>query len=382
MMSTNRKKYFILLFSAFLLLLSPSCNQEVAQVQEEDALSDLRLVDYEPQSMLVVKQTAVPRSKYPAIDIHNHLRHIVDSGEDISKLVQIMDECNVKAVVDLDGGFGETLDRHLKLLKGSYPDRFIVYARIDWSKIDDPDFSEYSANQLEEAVRKGAQGLKISKALGLGVKEADGSYLRVDSPKLDAVWEKCAELGIPVEIHTADPAAFFTPFDKNNEWFKILLDHQDWMFNKPEFYSREELHQQRNNVIDRHPNTTFIGAHMGNCPEDLDKVAGWLDKYPNFYVDVDARLGELGRQPYSARKFLIKYADRVMFGTDGYKSTPINAAMYRSHWRFLETDDEYMDIRDSHTVVPDWRVYGLYLPDEILEKIYHLNAEKLIPGIG
>jgi predicted TIM-barrel fold metal-dependent hydrolase len=332
--------------------------------------------------MLVTSVTEVEKARYPAIDVHNHLRRIVDSEEDISKWVQIMDECNVRAVVDLDGGFGENLEKHLRVLKGPYPDRFIVYARIDWSKINDPDFSEYTAAQIEEAVKKGAQGLKISKSLGLRVKEADGSYLRVDSPKLDAVWAKCGELGIPVEIHTSDPAAFFTPLDRHNEWFRILLDHPNWMFNKPEYFSRDELLEQRNNVIEKHKNTIFSGAHFGNCPENLQRVGEWLDKYPNFYVNVDARLGELGRQPYTARKFLIKYADRVMFGTDGYKTTPINAAMYRSHWRFLETDDEYMDIQDSHTVVPDWRVYGLYLPDEVLEKVYYLNAEKIIPGLS
>ena len=347
----------------------------------KDDIKNIRLIDYQPQPMLVTKETYVPKARYPAIDVHNHLRHIVESGEDISKIVSIMDECNVKAVVDLDGGFGENLDKHLRALKEPYPDRFIIYARIDWSRINEPDFSEYAVNQLEESVRKGAQGLKISKSLGLGVKEADGRYLRVDSPKLDPIWEKCGELGIPVEIHTSDPAAFFTPLDKHNEWLSILVKYPNWMFNKPEFYSREELHKQRNNVIAKHKNTIFSGAHMGNNPENLQQLGEWLDKYPNFYVNIDARLGELGRQPYTARKFIIKYQDRVMFGTDGYFDTPINAEMYRTHWRFLETDDEYMDISKSHTVTPDWRVYGLYLPDEVLNKLYYLNAKKMIPGI-
>ena len=347
----------------------------------KDDIKNIHLVDYQPQPMLVTKETYVPKARYPAIDVHNHLRHIVESGEDISKIVSIMDECNVEAVVDLDGGFGENLDKHLRVLKEPYPDRFIIYARIDWSRINEPDFSEYAVNELEEAVSKGAQGLKISKSLGLGVKEGDGRYLRVDSPKLDPIWEKCGELVIPVEIHTSDPAAFFTPLDKHNEWLSVLVKYPNWMFNKPEFYSREELHKQRNNVIAKHKNTIFSGAHMGNNPENLQQLGEWLDKYPNFYVNIDARLGELGRHPYTARKFIIKYQDRVMFGTDGYFNTPINAEMYRTHWRFLETDDEYMDISKSHTVTPDWRVYGLYLPDEVLNKLYYLNAKMMIPGI-
>ena len=368
------KKVVFLIISGSVFLLCFLCKRE-------ETLKDIRLVDYQPKPMLITKVTEVKKAKYPAIDVHNHLQRIVDSGENISKFVKIMDECNVKAVVDLDGGFGENLDKHLKVLKEKYPERFIVYARIDWSKIDEPDFPEYSARQLEEAVKKGVQGLKISKRLGLGIKESDGSYLRVDSPKLDAAWAKCGELGIPIEIHTSDPAAFFTPLDQYNEWLEILLDYPNWMFNKPEYYSRDELLEQRNNVIAKHKSTIFSGAHMGNNPENLQRVAEWLDKYPNFYVNIDARLAELGRQPYTARRFIIKYADRVMFGTDGYKSTPINAAMYRAHWRFLETDDEYMDIKESHTVVPDWRVYGLYLPDDVLEKIYYLNPQKIIPGI-
>jgi len=370
----NFKNALFLVTIGFISLLGFYC-------AKEESIKDIRLVDFQPKPMLVTKVTNVQKAKYPAIDVHNHLRRIVDSETDISEYVKIMDECNVKAVVNLDGGYGETLDKHLKVLKEPYPDRFIVYARVDWTKLNEPDFSEYSANQLEEAVKKGAQGLKISKSLGLRIKEANGSYLRIDTPKMDAVWAKCGELGIPVEIHTADPAAFFTPLDGFNERLEELMDHPDWMFNKPEYYSHDELLDQRNNVIAKHRNTIFIGAHMGNYPENLQKVAEWLDKYPNFYVDVDARLSELGRQPYSSRKFIIKYSDRVMFGTDGCDAGPINAEMYRLFWRFLETDDEYVDITKSHHYQARWRVYGLYLPDDVLEKVYYLNAKKLIPGI-
>ncbi len=374
MCKLNLKNYLFAFSSICLLLLIVNCSKKTN-------LKDTRLVDFDPKPMLVVKETSVPKAKYPAIDVHNHLRPVVESDEDISKFVKIMDDCNVKAIVDLDGGWGETLDKHLKRLKEPYPDRFIVYAQVDFSKIDDPDFAEYSANQLEESVKKGAQGLKVHKSLGLGVKEKDGGYLKVDTPKLDKVWAKCNELGIPVEIHTADPIAFFTPLDRHNEWLKVLIDYPNWVFNKPEFYSYNELSQQRNNVIAKHKNTIFINAHMANIPENLQKLSEWLDMYPNFYVDIDARLCELGRQPYTARRFILKYQDRIMFGTDGYKNTPINEEMYRLHWRFLETDDEYFDISKSHTVVGYWRVYGLYLPDEVLEKVYYLNAKRIIPKV-
>lgn len=349
--------------------------------QGEVDLENLRLVDYDPEPQLITKESYVPRSRYSAIDVHNHLRKIVDKGpEFIEQYVRKMDECNVQAIVDLDGRWGEILDRHLEVLKKPYPDRFYIYARVDWSRIDEPDFSERAVEELERAVEKGVQGLKISKQLGLGVKDAQGNYVPVDTPKMDPVWEKCGELGIPVEIHTSDPQAFFTTFDEHNERYEELVDNQNWMFNKPEFFGKDELLQQRNNVVERHPGTIIIGAHFGNLPENLGKVGEWLDKYPNFYVDVDARLSELGRQPYSARRFIIKYQDRIMFGTDGNAMDQPIEDMYRTAWRFLETDDEYFDIKKSHKFQARWRVYGLFLPDDVLKKIYQTNALKLIPG--
>ena len=348
--------------------------------QEDVDLSNLRLIDYDPTPQLVTKETYLPRSRYSAIDVHNHLRKIVDEGPGfIRNYVKKMDECNVQAIVDLDGGWGETLDKHLQVLKKPYPDRFYIYARIDWSRYDEPDFSEKAVEELERAVEKGVQGLKISKQLGLGAKDATGNYVPVDTPKMDPVWEKCGELGIPVEIHTSDPKAFFTTFDEHNERYEELVDNQNWMFNKPEFYGKDELLKQRNNVIERHPDTVIIGAHFGNLPENLGRVGEWLDKYPNFYIDVDARLSELGRQPYTARRFIVKYQDRIMFGTDGNAMGQPIEDMYRMHWRFLESDDEYFDIAKSHKFQARWRVYGLYLPDGVLKKVYQTNALKLIP---
>ncbi len=175
-------------------------------------------------------------------------------------------------------------------------------------------------------------------------------------------------------IHTADPAAFFTPLDKNNERWHELNSHPNWLFHGEKFPARNELLAQRNRVIARHPKTTFIGAHFGNNPEDLETVGKWLDQYPNFYIDIDARISELGRQPYSARKFFIKYQDRILFGTD---TTP-KVDAYRLYYRFLETDDEYFDTAESHHRQGFWMIYGIFLPKPVLEKIYYANAAKLL----
>ncbi|NLA57968.1 MAG: amidohydrolase family protein, partial [Firmicutes bacterium] len=314
----------------------------------------------------------------PAIDAHNHLGKTEANLETVAKeYVRAMDECNVEAVVDLDGGWGERLSRRLDIFN-RFPGRFYVFANINWEAVDEPDFPDLAVRQLEDSVRRGAVGLKISKSLGLRVKTKDGKYLPVDTPKLDPVWARCGELGIPVLIHTGDPQAFFTPLDRHNERLLELAERPDWLFVGDEYYSKEELLAQRNRVIERHPDTVFIGAHVANLPEDLDQVEQWLDKYPNLYIDLSARLSELGRQPYRTREFLIKHADRIIFGTDGNAMGQPIDRMYRLHWRFFETYDEYFDITESHKLQGYWRVYGIKLPDSVLERMYRLNFLSLV----
>jgi predicted TIM-barrel fold metal-dependent hydrolase len=187
----------------------------------------------------------------------------------------------------------------------------------------------------------------------------------------------CARYKRPVEIHTADPGAFFTPLDRHSERWHELNEHPEWLFHGKDFPRRSELHAQRIRVIARHPDTTFICAHMANDGEDLAEVGRWLDAYPNMYVDIDARISELGRQPYTARRFFLKYQDRIMFGTD----TSPNRAAYRMYYRFLETDDEYFDPAGGHHRQGFWMIYGVFLPRDVLEKLYYKNAERLLVGL-
>ncbi|MFC2076718.1 amidohydrolase family protein [candidate division KSB1 bacterium] len=339
-----------------------------------EARNDIWHADYQPIAQLVTDTTEVLRARYPVIDVHSHLRR-----SDPAECIRIMDMTNVAAVVNLDSGWGENLKESHAKFSAAYPGRFITYARIDWSKNSEPGFSEAAAAQLEADYKAGARGLKISKRLGLGFKNADGSYLKIDDPRGDAVWAKCAELGIPVEIHVADPIAFFTPLDNRNERWTELKDNPGWLWSKPEYTHHTELLAARNRVIARHPNTIFSGAHMGNFPENLKVLAEWLEKYPNFHININARINELGRQPYSARKFLIKYQDRVMFGTDTRPDNPNKEKAFRMYFRFLETDDEYFDVAIAHKVQGEWMCHGMFLPDEVLKKIYNANALKMIP---
>jgi predicted TIM-barrel fold metal-dependent hydrolase len=333
--------------------------------------SDLKLLDWKPVSQLVVKKTEIIKAKFPVIDIHNHLGKL----ENTDKYLEEMDKAGVWKCVSLDArSAGDFYKEHLRVSQEVSRDRFLLFFAPDFSKIDEPDFGLKEARRLEEAVRMGVKGMKIFKALGLTITDKSGKLVPVDDPRIDPLWAKCGELGIPVEIHVSDPNAFFTPIDQFNERYDELAAHPDWSFYGPQYPPKEEILAQRNRVIARHPKTVFIGAHMGNLPENLQRVGEWLERYPNFYVDIDARINELGRQPYTARKFLIKYQDRVLFGTD----TPPNAEAYRIYYRFLETDDEYFDPAGGHHLQGRWMIYGVYLPDEVLEKIYNKNALRLI----
>jgi predicted TIM-barrel fold metal-dependent hydrolase len=351
----------------------------VVLAQEKDDIRELKLRDWEPRSMLATRVTEVARPAFPAVDVHNHLGggKAVLTPERVKHYLEEMDAAGVRAAVNLDGGWGRRLKETLAALDEAHPGRFLTYALIDFSAIDEPGWSDREEKRLCESFEAGAKGLKFHKTLGLGVRYKDGRFLPVDDPKLDPIWEVCARYQRPVEIHTADPGAFFTPLDRHSERWHELNEHPEWLFHGKDFPKRAELHAQRMRVIARHPNTTFICAHMANDGEDLAEVGRWLDAYPNMYVDIDARISELGRQPYTARRFFLKYQDRIMFGTD----TPPNRAAYRMYYRFLETDDEYFDPAGGHHRQGFWMIYGVFLPKDVLEKLYYKNAERLLVGL-
>ena len=374
-MKNNRKEFLKLTGLASVGLVSNGLfSREAFEEPAESGGNDtgnLKLLDWEPVSQLIVKTTEVLRPKFPVIDIHNHLRN----HDLTADYLDVMDKTGVWKVVSLDGrSANDFYKEHIHALRKVSKDRLLVFFTPDFSKIDESGFGENEAKKLEEAVNFGCRGMKIFKSLGLTLKDRSGSVVPVDDPRLDPIWAKCGELGIPVIIHVSDPKAFFTPVDHNNERYDELGAHPNWSFYGDEYPDKEDILNQRNRVFKKHPDTTFIATHMANLPEELGRVSMWLEKYPNMYVDINARISELGRQPYTARKFLIKYQDRVLFGTD----TPPRIDAYRVYFRFLETDDEYILADPSHHRQGRWMIYGLYLPDEVLEKIYNKNAIKIL----
>lgn len=333
----------------------------------------MSIEDYKPKSTLVVPQHLVTRAKYPFIDVHNHQNSQMPVGQ-LDKLVKDMDAINLQVMVNLSGGYGDTLEKGVANMKGHYKNRFVVFANIDFSNIDDPGYSQRAAAQLERDVRNGAQGLKIFKNFGMDLKDTKGQRIHVDDPRFDQLFETCGRLKIPVLIHTAEPWSFFQPMDQYNERWLELKTHPGRARPPDKYPSWETLMGEQHNLFARHPNTVFIAAHLGWLGNNLAGLGRLLDHLPNVNTEIAAVLYELGRQPRFAREWLIKYQDRVMFGKDVW-----NVQEYYTYFRVLETADEYFDYyRKYHAF---WQMYGLDLPGEVLKKLYYKNALRVIPGI-
>jgi len=328
--------------------------------------------EYQPKSTLVTPEHHIERAKYPFVDIHSH--HWSPTSEHVDQVVKEMNTINLRVMVNLSGGTGEELKKTLAVMKGRYPDRFVVFANLSYDDLNTAGYGKRAAARLEQDVRNGAQGLKIFKNYGMDLKYANGERVHVDDPEFDAVWEKCAELKIPVLIHVAEPSAFFDPWDYHNERWEELREFPGRARQPSKYPPFETLIAERNRMFAKHPRTNFIAAHLAFHGNDLERLGKLFDANPNVYVDIAAVLAELGRQPYSARDFLVKYQDRVLMGKDIYE---VNE--YKWYFRALETRDEYFEYyRKRHAF---WRIYGFQLPDEVLRKVYYENALKLVPGL-
>ena len=363
----------------------------------KSATNALSLADYEPKSMLQVRETHVERARFPVIDIHTHITVSAKSknGVDIAperqflgtpeELLAVMERKNIRSMVNLTGGYDAGLAETVAKYDRLFRDRFYTFAEPSYSLFLNPDYPKLQAQAIEQAHKNGARGLKILKTLGLYLRGniTSGKLVKIDDPRFDPMWDACGQLNMPVAIHVSDPVAFFTPTDRFNERYEELSNHPDWSFHGRDFPSNAELIDARNRVFARHPKTRFIVLHVGNFSENLANVGENLDRFDNMHVDIAARIGELGRQPRTARAFFEKYQDRILFGTDAtphgdeYPQQVFNDKLYEIYYRFLETDDEYFDYAPAK-VPPQgrWRIYGINLPESILRKVYNGNAAR------
>ncbi len=332
------------------------------------ATVSLPLSEFQPRSMLATPVHNVERPRFPAIDYHNHL-----DAQDPGEVLKIMDACGVDRVVNITMQTGPEALRMIDRFHSADPARFATIGWMDWSGIERADFLAVTLDRIEHLVEKGARGIKFWKDLGLTVKDSSGELLRVDDDRLAPIFDKAAELGIPVMFHTADPEAFFLPIDAQNERYEELAAHPEWSFYGAG-YSKQQLLEQRDRVFARHPRTTFIAAHVAESGENLERAAAMLEAHANVLIDISARASELGRQPYSARDFFLRFQDRILFGTD----LPPDISMYRLYYRFLETADEYFEYPTHASRQGRWNIYGLKLPDDVLRKVYRENALRLL----
>lgn len=331
----------------------------------------LTLSDFQPRCMLHTPVHEILLPRYPVIDYHNHI-----DAQNPARVLEVMDACGVEHVVNITMKVGDEALRIMDRCQAASASRFSTIGWMDWTGVERQDFVEVSVKRLERLVAHGAVGFKIWKDLGLSVRDASGTVLRVDDARLAPIFDRAGELGIPVMVHIGDPEAFFLPIDKYNERFEELAAHPDWAFHGAEF-SKHELLAQRDTVFRRHPNTKFVAAHVAENSEDLERVSAMLDTNPNVVVDIGARASELARQPYSARKFFLRFADRILFGSDLVPEL----SMYRLYYRFLETADEYFEYPTHASRQGRWNIYGLDLPDEVLRKVYRENAMRLLPSL-
>jgi len=365
-----------------------------AQAQQATGKDVLPVEQYVPKSMLHAKETKVARSKYPVIDFHTHL---TSSGglngpgklrfaAPPSEVLPVMDRKNIQTMVNLTGGYGGNLREAIAALQTAHPGRFVVFTEPAWTRVTEPGFAKAQGDLIGDAHKAGAKGLKVLKTLGLYLRESvrTGNLVRIDDRRFDPMWEAAGAMKMPIAIHTSDPEAFFLPIDRFNERWEELHAHPDWSFHGKDFPSNRELQEARRNVMRRHPKTQFVCLHVADA-EDLAYVSECMDSHPNMHVEIGARIGELGRQPRASRKFIEKYQDRVLFGTDAVPKgvqTPqqiFNDELYEIYYRFLETDDEYFDYAPAPTPPQGrWRIYGIALPDAILRKVYSGNAKRLL----
>ena len=353
----------------------PAASRAQVRRNEQQQPPSMTLEEYEPASMLVVDQHPVRKAKFPFVDIHGHQNLSMDDAS-LASLVARMDHMGLRTMVNLSGGSGERLAAQVRNARAKHPGRFVVFANVDWARINDPDFAQQAAAQLERDVKVGgAAGLKVFKNLGMDTYWADGSRVRTDDPRLAPIWEKAGALGIPVLIHTAEPPAFFLPVDRHNERYLELTQFPGRARPPGKYPPFDSLIAEQHRMFKRHANTTFVSAHLSWLGQDLGRLGRTLDSIPNMNVEVAAALYEIGRQPRAGRAFLVKYQDRVLMGKDTFGSED----EYAVYFRIFETNDEYFPwYRRRHAF---WGMYGLDLPDSVLRKVYYGNALRIVPAI-
>lgn len=350
---------------------------------------EVLLRDYLPEMDLRVKETPITKARFPVIDVNTHLS---DSPLSADALIEVMDQVGVRRVLNHDGGWGDDLRQSIAKYDQVHPGRFntLTNTHFLWSepwKIGSPNYSQSIENLIRDAASQGAIGMKVWKDVGLKIWDTERRRVPYTDERLKPLWGAARSAGFFLIFHVGDPTGHFKPIGPTNERYLSLTQQtgeggyiRPWL--PPKFPQKTELLEEFEALVKQYPDLTFNATHMAMAAEDLEFLGGLLDRNPNLVVDISTQVDELGRQPNTSRRFITRYQDRVLFGTDGGKywdSVEDAVRVYRTYFRFLETDDDYFDypLRDKF-IKGNWKVYGLALPDSVLEKVYYKNAERVL----
>jgi uncharacterized protein len=355
----------IIKFLLLTILLHPAMGQENPE--------KILLKDYRPVSIYNTPKTKVEKPMFPVIDMHSH--PYTRSVEDIEAWIRVMDDVGMWKSIVLTYAHGGKFDS-LAALFAKYPDRFELWCGIDYSGYDEPGFSERAVDELKRCHKMGARGVgelgDKGKGLFYGKPEAWGMH--PDDPRMIPVFSACAELGMPVNIHVADPKWMYEKMDASNDG---LMNAYEWRLDdQPGIVDHAGMMRILENTVSKNKNTTFVACHLANCTYDLTIVGGMLDRNPNLFIDIGARYAELAPIPRTAREFFIRYQDRIVYGTD----MGIDRSMYQLTYRILETADEHFYAHERFGY--HWALNGLNIPPEVLEKVYYKNAEKILGNLA
>jgi predicted TIM-barrel fold metal-dependent hydrolase len=340
-----------------------------------------------PLTLLRLPRTNITRAKFPAIDFHVHAPELT-TAEAYRNLIKLLDSIGMGAIANMNGGTGHTLDAALKAGE-PYRDRVATFMTFSAEGINEPGWPQKFAAEMERAFKGGALGMKVFKALGTATTNPDGTFIQADDPRLDPIWAMAAKYDKPVMIHTSDSIGRFYPIGPKNERYEAGLwkragDSSGNLFRTGP--PHDVIEKARENMHRKHPKTRFVNAHMAMLYYDPQKLASFLDRYPNADIELSATFQDLGRAPRLWREFIIKYQDRVLMGSDGTSSRGADE-FWIPHWRCLETYDEYFyhpaQIRTAGGSPGHgrWNISGLGLPDDVLRKVYYQNALRHLPAL-
>jgi uncharacterized protein len=330
---------------------------------------NLLLKNYRPKSIYAIPVTEVPRAKFAVIDVHAHPD--AKTAEEVATWVKNMDEANIERTVIMTMAVGAKFDSIYDLYS-RYPDRFQVWCGFDFTGYDKPGFGPSAVAELERCVRKGAKGVGElgDKGKGLFYGDIKAWGMHPDDPRMDPLFDKCAELGLPVNLHVADPIWMYQPMDSTNDG---LMNAVEWRLdNQPGIVGHAGMMEILEKTVARHPRTTFIACHFANLCYNLREAGRLLDTYPNLYMDNGARYAETAATPRAAAGFYRAHPDRILYGTD----MGFDLSMYRTTFRILETLDEHF--YENERFGYHWYLNGFGLEDAVLEKVYRTNALKVL----